>query len=64
VYKILQARFGDATAILNADELTPDQYGPFCEMVAATYQETLKLPQTQAVPLLRYLFEAARNGAG
>jgi hypothetical protein len=64
VQRVLRARFGDKVAIMPLGEHTPDQYAPFCTMVTALYEETLKLPRQEAVPLLRYLFDAARAGAG
>src|SRR5262249_28785557 len=64
VMAILRTHLGAAPDLMNLDKLTPQQHLPFCAGFAALYDEVLKLPREEAVPVLRYLFEAARAGVG
>jgi hypothetical protein len=52
----LQRRFGDDAQLLSADNVAVEKHRAYCEVLVSTYAAVLKLPRTQAVALLRYIY--------
>jgi hypothetical protein len=56
IFAGLQQRYGNDVQLLSADNVAVEKHGVYCEAVASTYAAVLKLPRTQAVALLRYMY--------
>jgi len=55
VQTALLRRFGDDYDLLVTDRVPREKYAAYCSLQTALYEETLKLPQRDAVLFLRYL---------
>lgn len=55
VQQALIAQFGDNIVILAEADVKPHQHDMYCSVSVGLYEEVLKLPQRESVPLLRYL---------
>ena len=56
VQRVLIRRFGDDLDLLAADDVPPAKYSAYCSMLVAAYEQALTLPQSESVPLLRFMF--------
>ncbi|MEH2608346.1 hypothetical protein [Bradyrhizobium sp. AZCC 1693] len=56
VVKFLERRFGQEANIMAKDEVNPSEYSSYCRVVAAFYEETLRLPSHVRAATLRKLF--------
>jgi hypothetical protein len=55
VQAALLRRFGDDYDLLVTDRVPREKYATYCSLLTALYEETLQLPQREAVLFLRYL---------
>jgi hypothetical protein len=52
----LERRFGTRVELLNADKLDRSQYGDFCDVAIAFYEEVRKLPTKDGADVARHIY--------
>jgi len=56
VQAAMAARFGDDLSVFDGGDLPPSKHSTFCTILAAMYEDVLKMPPGDATALLRHLF--------
>src|SRR5262249_3879661 len=56
VMSALRGRFGDSVDLLSAENVAPERYRAYCEVLTSMYTIALKLPPQKTAQLLRHLY--------
>jgi len=56
VWERLDTRFGTRVELLDADQLDRSQYGDYCDVATAFYEEVRKLPTKDAADVTRHIY--------
>jgi hypothetical protein len=58
VHAALAARYGDKLSVLDEADLPPSKHSTYCSILAALYEQVLKLPPPDATAVLRHFFSS------
>jgi hypothetical protein len=58
VQAALAARYGDKLSVLDEADLPPSKHSTYCSILAAMYEQVLKLPPADATAVLRHFFSS------